>query len=299
MGVPNTGTPTLVTGVKNVHAAEMLSDVQGGSASYETPSVRLTGVTDSLDVTDNVNQTTYYGDDSAAATAQAKGVMDVTISKQNLDDAQHAFLMGNTIENGYVLDNAQDNPPYVALQYELSLDNGGAKFVQLDKVQFRQGTQGGSTKTDTVEFQALNLVGQAVARLSDGRRKRTRIVDAVDVASVRASFFGNANDASAPALTITTIPSNATTGVVVSEDIVLTASNELLEATVTNGNIQLFKDSDGSEVDLVLTLDATDKIITATHDDLEATTDYTLVVSDDLRDVYGQGISKFVTFTTA
>lgn len=297
--MPITSTPTLVTGVKNVHAAEMLSDVQGGATSYESPSVRMTGVTDSLDVTDNVNQTTYYGDNSAAATAQAKGVMDVTISKQNLDDAQEAFLMGNEIVDGYVQDKAGDNPPYVAVQYELSLDNGGAKFIQLDKVQFRQGTQGGSTTTDTVEFQAMQLVGQAVARLSDGRRKKSRIVAPEDVASVRASFFANANDGSVSPLTIDTVPASGATGVVVSDDIVLTASNELLTATVTNGNIQLFKDSDSTEIDLTLTLDITNKIVTATHADLEAATDYTLVVSDDLRDVFGQGISKFVSFTTA
>lgn len=299
MPIPSPGTPTLVTGVKNVHVAEILSDVQDASTSYQVPSVRLAGVTDTIDITDNVNQTTYYGDDRAAATSQAKGVIDITIGKQNMDDAQKAALLGNNIENDYVEDNFDDQPPFVALQYELSLDNGGSKFVQIDKVQFREGTQGGTTKTDTLEYQSMQMLGQGISRLSDGRRKKSRIVDPADVASVRALFFGNANDQSAISLTLTTVPVDDATGVVVSDDIVLTYNNKMLASTVNNGNIQLFKDSDSSKVELTFSIDADQKVITASRDDLEASTAYTLVVSDDVRDIYGQGVARVINFTTA
>jgi phi13 family phage major tail protein len=296
--IPTGGTARLVTGIKNVHVAEVITDVKDVATTYDTP-VRLDGASESLDITDNVNSSEWYGDNQSIVADQAKGSMDVTISKQDVDDPQEAYLLGKSIVNSYVEDKVSDKAPYVALQYELTYEDGGSKFTQLDKLRFQENTKGGTTKTESVTFQPDSMIGKAIARLSDGRRKRSRIADVADVDAIRTSFFGNANDTSPTALVLTTTPLDAATGVVVSDDIILTYNNEMLESTFVSPNVQLIKVSDGTPVALVWTSDITKKIWNGAHVDLDAATDYILVVSDNVRDVFGQGVSEIVNFTTA
>lgn len=288
---------TLVVGVKNVHIAVQTADVQAGATTYDTP-VRLEGVTDSIDISDSVNQAIYYGDDQAAASTQAKGAIEITISKQNLSDAQEALILGKSIVGGFVNDTVSDNPPYLATMYELTLDDGGAKFVQIDKVRFQENTQGGATKSDNVEYQSMELVGQGISRLSDGRRKRSKLVTAANVVAERAAFFGNANDAAVSALTLTTSPADAATGVLVGANLVLTYNNSMQAATFDASNIQLIKATDGVEVALTWTT-SNQTVWTGTHAALSAASAYILVISDNVRDVFGQGIQRIVNFTTA
>jgi phi13 family phage major tail protein len=298
MPLPVGGTPKLVTGIKNVFVAEVLTDVQGGATTYDTPG-QLDGATESLDITDNVNSAEWYGDNQAVVSTSAKGAIESTLLRQSLSDAQAAYILGNSVVNSYVEDNVADVAPYFALMYELTHDDGGSKFVQIDKNRFQENTKGATTKTDSVTFQPDEIIGKGIARLSDGRRKRSRIVDVADVATVRASFFGDANDTAPTALTLTTTPLDADTGVVVSADIVLTYNNEMLQSTVVSPNVQLIKASDGIPVAITWTPDLAKEVWTGTHADLDATSDYILVVTDNVRDVYGQGLDQIANFTTA
>ena len=302
MPIPTGGTGRLVIGVKNVHVAEQLTDVPGiptGTFSYDTP-VLLDGASESIDVADAVTSNIWYGDNKTIATSISKGAAEITLSKQDLDEPQEAFLLGKTIVNDYVLDNAEDVPPYLALMYELTYDDGGSKFVQWDKLRFQEPNPNGATKTDTVEYQPQELVGQAIARLADGRRKRTRIATAAEVDSVRTSFFANANDAAVTALTVTVNPLDGATGVVTSIAPTLTFNNEMQTDLVNGSNIQLIDTSSGDTVTSTITIDATKKIVTITPGSaLTAATKYIINLTDNLRDIFGQGISQSTDFTTA
>lgn len=298
MPLPVGGTPKLVTGIKNVYVAEVLTDVQGGTTTYDSPG-RLDGATESLDITDNVNSTEWYGDNQAVVSSSAKGVIESTMLRQSVSDAQAAYILGNQVVNSYVEDNVADVAPYFAIMYELTHEDGGSKFVQIDKNRFQENTKGATTKTDTTTYQPDEIIGKGIARLSDGRRKRSRIVEAADVATVRAAFFGDANDTAPTALTLTTTPLDAATGVVVGADIVLTYNNEILESTVVSPNVQLIKVSDGTPVALTWTSDLAKEVWNGAHADLDAATDYILVVTDNVRDVFGQGVSQIANFTTA
>ena len=296
MAIPQPGQARLVTGIKNVHVTELTADAQSGTPTYDTP-VILSGATNSLNITDNVNTAIYYGDNRSVATSIAKGNMEVTIGKQDLDQDQEAYILGKSVVNGYVIDHSDDVPPYVGIMYELTYDDGASKFVLITKARFQEPAPNGTSKTDTVEFQEATFVAQAVARLSDGVRKRTRIVPATQVDTFRTTFFGNANDATPTALSITTSPSDGATGVAVDAAITVTFNNDIQLSTLA-GNIALAKD-DGTSVPVTLSLDSTNRIITVGHADLDATSTYILFISDNLRDVFGQGSQTIVNFTTA
>ena len=302
MAIPTGGTGRLITGVKNVNVAELLTDVPGiptGTFSYDTP-VLLDGASESIDVADAVNTTVWYGDNKTIASSIAKGAAEITISKQDLDQAQEAFLLGKTITDNYVLDNSEDIPPYVALMYELTYDDKSSKFVQWDKLRFMEPNPNGSTKTDTVEYQTQELVGQAISRLADSRRKRTRIATASEVDSVRTSFFANANDASVTALNVTEVPTDGTTGIVITIAPTLTFNNEMQPTLANNSNVQLIECGTGDTISSTISIDATNKIVTITPDSsLSGTTQYIINLSDNLRDIFGQGISQSTDFTTA
>ncbi|MTI49455.1 MAG: hypothetical protein FH761_16605 [Firmicutes bacterium] len=298
MTVPTSGTGRIATGVQNVYGAEVLSDTNGGSTSYDTP-FKLDGVTDNIDVTQNDSIETYYGDNRAAAQANSRGDIEVTISRQSLDNEQEAFILGKTIVNGYIEDKTTDIPPDLALMFEITYNDGASKFVQLDKGKFLEANISASTKTDTTEFQSDELTGTFISRNSDGRRKRSKIVSKNDVESFRTTFFDNANDSSVVTLTLTTSPEDADTGITVSSNIVLTYNNAMQSDTVNNSNIKLLKASDGTEIELTFSSDAAKEVFTISHNDLEASTAYILIVTDNVRDVFGQGIEQIVNFTTA
>ena len=176
MPIPTGGVARLKTGCTNVHVAELLTDVPGipvGTFSYETP-VLLDGATNTIDIADSVNASQWYGDNKTISDSIAKGVIEVTLTKQSLSQEQEAFLLGKTIIDNFVIDNASDIPPNVAVMYEITYEDGGIKFVQINKLRFQEPSVGATTITDTTELQALELVGNGIARLADGRRKRTR-----------------------------------------------------------------------------------------------------------------------------
>lgn len=296
--VPESGTGRIATGIKNVHMAELLTDVIGGSTTYDTP-WRMDGVSDGLDATNNDSTETYYGDNQAAEMATTFGDIDISISRQSLDDAQRAFIGGHEIVNGFVEEKSSDNPPYLATMWEVTFSDGASKFVQVDKSRFTPPSTSVTTKTDTTSFQSDSYVGKGIMRLSDGRRKRSRIVPAAEVDAFRTTFFANANDASPSALTLITVPADAATGVAVGDDFTFTFSNDMQVSTINNQNIKCIKVSDGTEVALTFTTDTEDTVFSASHADLSAATDYILIVTDNARDIFGQGITQIANFTTA
>lgn len=296
-----TGQSRIVSGVQNVHVALVTQDTVAAGTTYDTP-VRMDGVSDSISITDNVNTAIYYGDNRAAATAIAKGTIDLTISKEDMSQEQEADILGKTINaDGFVEDAVSDNPPYMATMYELTYEDGGSKFVQIDKVRYQEPGTNGTSKTDNVEFQPMSLVGMGIARNSDGRRKRTRIVSASEVDAARTAFFANANDnaGAIPALTATSVPLDAATGVAVSANLVVTFSNTMQEASANSSNIMLITATGTAATSVTYAWDATGKILTIGHANLTAATAHLLIITDNVRDMYGQGIDIVVNFTTA
>ena len=302
MAIPTGGIARLKTGCTNVHVAELLTDIPGipvGTFSYDTP-VLLDGATNTIDIADAVNSTQWYGDNQTISDSIAKGVIEVTLTKQSLSQDQEAFLLGKTIVNNYVIDKSNDIPPFVAVMYELTYDDGGSKFVQINKLRFQEPAVGATTITDTTELQALELVGNGIPRLADGVRKRTRIADVSTVDSIRTEFFGNANDATVIALTVAESPLDGATGEAITVIPTLTFNNEMQSTLANSSNVQLIDTVTGDTVATTISIDSTNKIVSITPGaSLSAATKYIINLSDNLRDVFGQGISQSTDFTTA
>jgi hypothetical protein len=102
--------------------------------------------------------------------------------------------------------------------------------------------------------------------------------------------------ASAPSFTLSSVPADAATGVVVSSNIVLTFSNALAHGA--EAGIILTTDA-GVPKACARTLDGTRKVVTLNPStDMAGTTDY-LIIVPGVRDVYGQTLADTViNFTT-
>ena len=138
-----------------------------------------------------------------------------------------------------------------------------------------------STKVDTAKLAALENILYG----TDGVNARLPFPDEV------ATLF---RDAAPSALTVTSNPTDGTTGVLVSDNIVLTFNNKITQENV------IVTSSTGALVAATKSLDATGKILTINPTvDLSATTMY-LVNIVGVVDIYNQTLAPTVVdFTTA
>jgi phi13 family phage major tail protein len=292
-------------GISDLYYALITTD----SAAAYTPGVpTLLAPVAEISQEPNVSSETQYADNTAFDTASGEGETVVTITITNLPLETQAILLGRVLDavTGRMYDQG-GTPPYVALGFRSLKSNGKYRYYWFLKGKFELPGEAAKTKTDTVEFQPVELTFTGIFSTFEFtvgpgavKAKTKRVVGDEDVPNFSGATWFDAVQfpayAAPAALTLSVAdPLDGAAGVVVTKTIALTFSNALMDDAI-NGVVVV--KADGTPVVCTNSLDATSKIMTVNPDaSLDASSTY--IVAIGVIDIYGQALNTAINFGTA
>ena len=134
-----------------------------------------------------------YGDNTIAELAYSSGNTTVTsqFHKVPLEDKRR--LYGWEEQGGVTAVGSEDNPPYVAVVFYKTHEDGSREYVGLPKGMFMPPSIEGTTKEDSVEFSSEESEARFMDRKIDGFTKNKSMlianVDADDSEDLRDDIF--------------------------------------------------------------------------------------------------------------
>ena len=256
---------------------------------------------------------TLYADNGPNDNVAAEGETDIEVTSPNFAESLLAQLKGATYDSatGRVFDNADPSrAPYFALGYRFKKSNGHYRYRWYLKCRVEPPGEEAQSQSNTVNFNPQMLKIKALktihkfdllgdASLMDGVKRVHGDEDADNFSATTWFTAVQTPVAGTPAaFTLTPVPADAATGVVVSSNMTLTFSNALAggrEAGITLVNADTF-----APVAVARTINAARTIVTLNpSSNLGAVTDYIIVVHDVV-DIHGQALADAViNFTTA
>lgn len=121
-----------------------------------------------------------YGDNTTAEMATSNG--DISVSSQfhkiPIEDKQ--TLLGWETVDGISATGSQDNPPYVAVVFAKTYEDGSREYVGLPKGMFTRPNVEGQTKEDGVEFSNETIEAQFMDRKVEGFAQEKSVLFAYD-----------------------------------------------------------------------------------------------------------------------
>lgn len=121
-----------------------------------------------------------YGDNTTAEMAVSNG--DISVSSQfhkvPIEDKQ--TLLGWETVDGISATGSQDNPPYVAVVFAKTYEDGSREYVGLPKGMFTRPNIEGQTKEDNVEFSNETIEAQFMDRKVEGFDTEKSVLFAYD-----------------------------------------------------------------------------------------------------------------------
>lgn len=251
-----------------------------------------------------------YADDGPFDTMSSEGETKIDFEMTQIPMEKRAIILGKVYDaaTGRILDNG-GTPPDIALSFRSLKSNGSYHYVQYLKGKFTPPSKELGTKTNSPDPKSTKITFTAIktvhpfdllgdASLLDGSKG---VEGDEDIANFDGSTWFNAVQVpiagSPAAFTLTPVPADAATGVVVSSNITLTFSNPLAGGA-ENGII--LTTAAGVPKACARTINAARTVVTLNPTtDMAGTTDY-LVIVPGVTSVYGQSLADTViNFTTA
>jgi len=293
-------------GLDQFYYAEVLTDTVDG-CTYDTP-VAITGII-TASVKANGSIETQYADDGPAANAASVGKQEIDLEFTNLAPAVRAALLGHTVTSGVIEEKASDTPKTVAIGFRSMKSNGAYRYVWYAKGQFAVPDDSYKTKEAKINFGTTKMTFSGLRRDYDSKYKiwADDDDDAVAAGTITAWFDAVPITITSPdALTLATSPTDGASGVAINVSPTFTYNNAIPEAFATgdyaDDYFYLIDPSDGSKIAAALTINATCKIVTLNPDeDLTNDTEYILVASGLVTDIYGQKLAagtRIANFST-
>lgn len=120
------------------------------------------------------------GDNKTAEMAVSSGDVSVTsgFHKIPLEDKQR--LLGLEVVDGLTSMGSEDNPPYVAVVFAKTYEDGSREYVGLPKGLFTRPNITGNTKGEGVEFSSEEIAAQFMDRKVEGFTKDKSVIFAYD-----------------------------------------------------------------------------------------------------------------------
>lgn len=123
-----------------------------------------------------------YGDNVTAEMAVSSGDIGVTGGFHKIPIEDKSSLLGWEEASGLYATGSQDNPPYVAVIFARTYEDGSREYVGLPKGMFTRPNIEGQTKEDSVEFSSEEIEAQFMDREVEGFTKEHSVVFAYDEA---------------------------------------------------------------------------------------------------------------------
>lgn len=152
-------------GVENFHVAKLLTDPDGGTATYDTP-IHIPQVRE-INVAPSSNTADLYADNQAVATATTTSKYELTIDTATLALEYKALLLGHTYAAGKITVKSTDTAPYFMVAFESTKANGKKRFVKFAKVKFSEPKEDSKTKEENISFNTPQMTATAIYRTSD------------------------------------------------------------------------------------------------------------------------------------
>lgn len=162
---------SLRVGLKEVVIAKQLTDVKGGSSTWDTPIALECAATAALTPVGAMDK--YYGDDGVCDVNESYVGEDIALTIADITQEIYALLMGHTYSAGGVLKATGDTSPYFAVGYKVKKSNGKYIYRWLFKVKFKKSANNAETLKDATTFQPYALEGSAIPLQSNGQIEYT------------------------------------------------------------------------------------------------------------------------------
>lgn len=117
-----------------------------------------------------------YGDNTTAEIAVSSGNITVTSSFNKIPQEDKEVLFGLESNNGLTAYGSNDTPPYVAVVFAKTHEDGSKEWVGLTKGIFMRPTIEGTTKQDTVEFSSEEITAEFMDREVEGFTEEKSVV---------------------------------------------------------------------------------------------------------------------------
>jgi len=256
-------------GAESLTLAEILTDVAGGSTTYDTP-FAITKKLIKIGIKHESSFEKQPADDQTVDIYAEDGDITIDIDVTDLTEDEKAKIFGQTMSAGVRTPNpATDVKPYFCVMWKSKKRDLTYKYYKILKVMFNEPDEDFETKKDKTLPQTDKISGIGIQRLSDGLRKR--IADASSttwVAGTGTGWFttGDISPDTTPP-TVTVVPIDTAANQVVTVNIVWTFDEAILATQVTNDpdeTNQYFTvmKSDGTIVAGALTIGTSDTVVT-------------------------------------
>lgn len=123
-----------------------------------------------------------YGDNRTAEIAVASGNISVTGAFHTIPNEDKTKLFGLDVATGLTAYGSTDSPPYVAVIFSKTYEDGSREWVGLTKGMFMRPTITGATKADGVEFSSEEMTAEFMDRDVDGFTEAKSVVFGRDAA---------------------------------------------------------------------------------------------------------------------
>lgn len=146
----------IVTGVEKAYYAILTAD--GETPTYETVKY-LPGLRE-ISIIPNEEQATIYAENRLYDSENSLGGIEITLDFASIDTVDYATLFGKKFaQNGGIIENANDQPPYIALMAEKTLSGGAKEYLTLFKGKLSLPEDKAKSKEGKTEYQTAPLKG--------------------------------------------------------------------------------------------------------------------------------------------
>lgn len=121
-----------------------------------------------------------HGDNTTAEMAVSGGDISVTSQFHKIPIEDKQKLLGWETVEGLTATGSNDNPPYVAVIFAKTYEDGSREYVGLPKGMFTRPNITGQTKGEGVEFSSEEIVAQFMDRKVEGFTRDHSVVFAQD-----------------------------------------------------------------------------------------------------------------------
>ncbi|MED3650608.1 major tail protein [Heyndrickxia sporothermodurans] len=123
-----------------------------------------------------------FGDNKTAELAVSSGNISVSSQFHKIPIQDKEKLLGWETVDGLTAAGSEDNPPYVAVVFAKTYEDGSREYVGLPKGMFTRPNVTGQTKGENTEFSSEEIAAQFMDRKVDGFTKEKSVIFAYDKA---------------------------------------------------------------------------------------------------------------------
>lgn len=146
----------IVTGVEKAYYAILTED--GETPTYEAAKY-LPGLRE-ISVKPNEEQATIYAENRLYDSENSLGDIEVTLDFTSISTEDYVALLGKKLATtGGIIENSNDQAPYIALMAEKTLSGGAKEYLTLFKGKLGIPEDKAKTKEGKTEFQTVSLTG--------------------------------------------------------------------------------------------------------------------------------------------